>query len=81
MLVLGRRARAESSERDDRARNVASTLDAVAPNTVTSTLLLVAGVLLVSGVHAGLDVVVLPVLAALIGGVVSAWLVLTKIPE
>jgi Na+/H+ antiporter NhaD/arsenite permease-like protein len=81
MLVLGRRARAESSERDDRARNVASTLDAIAPNAVTSTLLLVAGVLLVSGVQAGLDVLVLPVLAALTGGVVSAWLVLTKIPE
>ena len=29
----------------------------------------------------GLDVLVLPVLVALVGGVVSAWLLLTKIPE
>lgn len=81
MLVLDRRARAASSERDDRARNVASILDAVAPNAVTSVLLLVAGVLLVLGLHAGLDVLVLPVIAALAGGVVSAWLLLTKIPD
>jgi uncharacterized membrane-anchored protein len=81
MLVLDRRATAGSSERDDRAHTVASILDAVAPITVTSTLLLVAAVLLVSGLHAGLDVLVLPVLAALVGGVVSAWLLLTKIPE
>jgi hypothetical protein len=81
MLLLDRRARAESNERDASARNVASTLDAVAPNTVTSTLLLVAGVLLLSGLHAGLDVLVLPVLAALVGGVVNAWLLLTKLPE
>jgi len=81
MLVLDRRARAASSERDDRARNVASILDAVAPNMVTSVLLLVAGVLLVLGLHAGLDVLVLPVIAALAGGVVSAWLLLTKIPD
>jgi hypothetical protein len=44
-------------------------------------LLLVAGVLLIFGVRAGLDVVVLPVLVALAGGVTSAWLVLTKVPE
>jgi hypothetical protein len=81
MLVLDRRARAASSERDDSARNVASILDAVAPNAVTSVLLLVAGVLLVFGLHAGLDVLVLPVIAALAGGVVSAWLLLTKIPD
>lgn len=81
MLVLDRRARAASSERDDRPRNVAAILDAVAPNAVTSVLLLVAGVLLVLGLHAGLDVLVLPVIAALAGGVVSAWLLLTKIPD
>ncbi len=81
MLALDRRARAGASERDDRARDVASILDAVAPNTVTSALLLVAGVLLVFGLHAGLDVLVLPVIAALAGGVVSAWLLLTKIPD
>lgn len=61
--------------------NLASILDAVAPNAITSVLLLVAGVLLVFGLHAGLDVLVVPVLAALVGGVVSAWLLLTKIAE
>jgi hypothetical protein len=59
---------------------VASILDAVAPNAVTSILLLIAGVLLVLGAHAGLDVLVLPVFVALAGGVTSAWLLLTKIP-
>jgi hypothetical protein len=53
----------------------------VAPNAVTSALLCVAGLLLVFDVHAGLDVLVLPVLAALAGGVTSAWLLLTKLPE
>jgi hypothetical protein len=81
MLVLDRRARAESSERNDEASNVVLILDAVAPNTVTAVLLLVAGLLLVSGLHAGLDVLVLPVMAALVGGVVSAWLLVTKIPD
>jgi hypothetical protein len=41
----------------------------------------VAGALLIAGLHAGLDVLLLPVLVALVGGVVSAWLLLTKIPE
>jgi hypothetical protein len=80
-LMLDRRARADSSERDEGVHTVATILDAVAPNAVTSLLLLVAGVLLLSGLHAGLDVMVLPVLVALLGGVLSAWLLLTKIPE
>ncbi len=54
---------------------------AVAPNLVTSVLLLVAGVLVAFGLHAGLYVLVLPVLVALAGGVVSAWLLLTKIAD
>jgi hypothetical protein len=33
------------------------------------------------GVHAGLYVLVVPVLVALAGGVASAWLLLTKIVE
>ena len=37
--------------------------------------------LLVFDVSAGLDALVLPVLVALAGGVTSAWLLLTKIPE
>jgi len=56
-------------------------LDAVAPNAVTSILLLVSGVLVALGVHAGLYVLVLPVIAALAGGIASAWLLLTKVTD
>jgi hypothetical protein len=70
LLMLDRRARADTHQRDTGA-----------PNAITSILLLVAGVLLIFGVRAGLDVVVLPVLVALAGGVTSAWLVLTKVTE
>ena len=81
MLVLDRRARVDPRPRDAAAHAVALILDAVAPNAVTSILLLIAGLLLVFGLHAGLDVLVLPVLVALAGGVISAWLLLTKIPQ
>jgi hypothetical protein len=80
-LMLGRRATVDGSPRDAGAHALASMLDAVAPNAITSALLLVAGLLLVFGVHAGLDILVLPVLAALAGGVTSAWLLLTKISQ
>jgi hypothetical protein len=79
-IILDRRARADRSQREGTAHRVAAILDAVAPNLVTSVLLLVAGGMLVAGLQAGLDVLVLPVLTALVGGVVSAWLLLTKIP-
>jgi hypothetical protein len=36
---------------------------------------------LLFNVGAGLDVLVLPAFVGLAGGVVSAWLLLTKIPE
>jgi hypothetical protein len=81
LLTLDRRARADAHQRDTGAHAIALIMDAIAPNAVTSILLLVAGVLLIFGVRAGLDVVVLPVLVALAGGVTSAWLVLTKVPE
>lgn len=81
LLVLGRRARVGPGPRDATAHAVASILDAVAPNAVTSILLVIAGLLLVFRLHAGLDVLVLPVLVALAGGVTSAWLLLTKIPQ
>jgi hypothetical protein len=80
-VILDRRARADAAASDAGAHSIASTLDAIAPNAVTSSLLVVAGALLCFGVNAGLDVLVLPVLAALAGGVASAWLVLTKTPE
>lgn len=82
MLVLDRRARADAGTDDDTSHAVALILDAVAPNAITSILLLLAGLLMVFGLRAaGLDVLVLPALVALAGGVVSAWLLLTKIPE
>jgi hypothetical protein len=80
-LMLDRRAVVDSTPRDAGAHALASILDAVAPNAITSALLLIAGLLLVFDVHAGLDVLVLPVLVALSGGVTSAWLLLTKLPE
>ena len=80
MLILDRRASVGPSPQGAIAHRVASILDAVAPNAVTSILLLIAGVLLVFGVSAGLDVLVLPVFVALAGGVTSAWLLLTKMP-
>jgi hypothetical protein len=81
MLVLDRRARVGPNTPDATVHAVASILDAVAPNAITSVLLLIAGLLLVFGLHAGLDVLVLPVLVALAGGVTSAWLLLTKIAQ
>jgi hypothetical protein len=81
LLVLDRRARVEPRSLDERAHAVALILDAVVPNAVTSILILVAGLLLAFEVSAGLDLLVLPVLVALAGGVASAWLLLTKIPE
>ena len=81
LLLLDRRARARAGPRDTSTQAIALILDAVAPNAVTSILVLVAGLLVLFGVHAGLYVLVLPVFVALAGGVASAWLLLTKIPE
>lgn len=80
-LALDRLARVDPDTRDAGAHAIALLLDAISPNAITSVLLLVAGLLLVFGVDAGLDVLVLPVLAGLAGGVTSAWLLLTKLPE
>lgn len=81
LLYLDRRAAADPVAGDDGAHRLAALLEAVAPNGITALLLFVAGALLVFRVHAGLDVLVVPVLAALAGGVVSAWLLMTKIPD
>ncbi len=80
-LVLDRRAQIEADTRDVGAHATAAILDSVAPTAITTVLLAVAGLLLALGVHAGLDVLVVPVLVGLAGGVISAWLLLTKIPE
>lgn len=79
LMALDRRARSGASATGT-THAVGSLLEAVAPNAVTSILLAISGLLLVLGVHAGLYVLVLPVITALAGGVVSAWLLLTKIP-
>lgn len=74
--LLDRRAKGDRSN-----QAIAPVLEAVAPNTVTSLLLLAAGIVLVFGVYAGLYVLVGPVLVALAGGIVSTWLFLIKITE
>lgn len=79
LSALDRRARRGSSARAGSTQAVARLLEAVAPNMVTSILLLIAGLLVVFRLHAGLYVLVIPVLSALLGGVVSAWLLLTRI--
>jgi hypothetical protein len=76
LQILDRRAKGERSN-----QAIAPVLEAVTPTTVTSLLLLAAGTVLVLGVHAGLYVLVGPVFVALVGGVTSAWLLLTKITE
>jgi len=78
LVALDRRARSDTAATG--AHAIGLELEAVAPNGVTAILLLVSGILLAAGVHAGLYVVVLPLIAALVGGVVSAWLLLTKLP-
>ena len=76
LAVLDRRAKGDRSN-----QAIAPVLELVTPITITSLLLLAAGIVLVLGVHAGLYVLVGPVLVALAGGVTSAWLLLTKITE
>jgi hypothetical protein len=55
-------------------------LDATTPNAITLILLGVAALLLVAGLQAGLYVLVAPVVVALAGGVISVWLLLTRLP-
>jgi hypothetical protein len=76
LYILDRRAKASRSN-----QAIARILQDVTPNAVTSVLLIAAGIVLVLGVPAGLYVLVAPVLTALVGGVASTWLLLTKITE
>jgi hypothetical protein len=76
LYILDQRAKGDKSN-----QAIAPVLEAVAPNAVTSLLLLAAGIVLVLGVPAGLYVLVGPVIVALVGGVASTWLFLTKITE
>ena len=77
MLVLDRRAR--SGVDPSGGQTIGRVLDVIAPNAVTSVLVIVSGAFIAAGVHAGLYVLVVPVVAALAGGVASAWLLLTRI--
>jgi hypothetical protein len=77
LIALDHRAKAHPG--GDRISNV---VHRVQPNATTSALLLVAGSLLIASVNAGVYVLVACVLTATGGGVISAWLFLTKIvPE
>ena len=76
LSLLGRRAsRAAGQQRISRV------LDIVSPNTITTALLLVAGILIAVGLDAGLYVMVAPVIAAFVGGLTSAWLFMTRIDD
>jgi len=77
MLVLDHRAHSGADTGGSHA--IGRTLDVIAPNAVTSVLVLVSGGLVAAGVNAGLYVLVVPIVAALVGGVASAWLLLTKL--
>ena len=76
LYILGRRAKGDRSRRSPLSWRLF-----LSPTTITSLLLLAAGTVLVLGVPAGLYVLVGPVFVALVGGVTSAWLLLTKITE
>ncbi|MGH2881571.1 MAG: hypothetical protein ACRDPA_02530 [Solirubrobacteraceae bacterium] len=76
MLALDHRAR--SGADGSGVETIGHVLDVIAPNSVTSVLVLVSGALIAAGVHAGLYVLVVPIIAALVGGVASAWLLLTR---
>ena len=71
---LNRRAVAHPS-----AQPISRILATVSPDTITTILLFAAGALLLAGVDDGVYVVVPAVIAAITGGVASAWLFLTRI--
>jgi hypothetical protein len=76
LYLLDRRA---TSARSQQA--IARVLDAISPNTTTCALLAAAGVVLICGYHAGLYVLVAPTIAALAGGIISAWLFLVRVTD
>jgi hypothetical protein len=76
LFVLDRRAQSAAS-----SKSIAHVLDVVSPNTFTSLLLAATGLLLIFGVDNGLYVLVGAVIVAMVGGITSAWLFLTKITD
>jgi hypothetical protein len=71
---LNRRAVAQPS-----ALPISRILGTVSPDTITTILLFAAGALLLAGVDDGVYVVIPAVIAAITGGVASAWLFLIRI--
>jgi hypothetical protein len=71
---LGRRAAAQPSEQP-----ISRILATVSPDTITTIFLFAAGALLLAGVDDGVYVVIPAVIAAITGGVASAWLFLIRI--
>ena len=74
LWALNRRASAHPSEQP-----ISRVLATISPDTITTIFLFMAGALLLAGVDEGVYVVVPAVLAAITGGVVSAWLFLTRV--
>jgi hypothetical protein len=56
-------------------------LELVSPNTITAVPLLTAGIILICDQTWGLYVLVVPVLAAFIGGLANAWLFMVRLRE
>src|SRR3954466_7347429 len=71
---LNRRAMAQPS-----AQPISRILGAVSPDAITTILLAAADVLLLAGVDDGVYVLVPAMIAAIVGGVASAWLFLIRI--
>jgi hypothetical protein len=76
LRLLDRRANKQRSE-----QQIARVLDVIAPNIVVCVLVFAAGGLLVFGLVAGLYVLAAAAVIALVGGVVSAWLLLVRVVE
>ena len=76
MLVLNSLA-----EKVSHTDPIASLVDRFGPNATTIILIGAAGILLATKVRWGIYLLVPAQLAALIGGVLSAWLFLTKMPD
>ena len=69
------------AEQTDSPRPVARTLEIVNPSTLTALGVAIAGGLMVAGVNWA-DFVLVPVIcAAMVGGLASAWLLLTKLTD
>jgi hypothetical protein len=76
LFILDRRAK-----RERESPRLARTLDHVTPNVVSLLLLTVAGVTLISERNVGLYLLVPGVLVGVVGGIVNAWLFLTKVNQ